>query len=124
MAATSTAGCGGAGGGASTSGICWWRTSRGARSTCTAGAAGQAKAVTAPASRSRLALDDIRLAPVAAGGDQAFFLELPGDGDDRLLRLFDVPQAHGAEHVHLLAQHLGGALGHVVEEARPELLAR
>src|SRR4051812_3360740 len=71
----------------------------------------------------RRALDDIGLADDATGDDHAFFLELAGDADDFLLRLLDIAQAHGAEDVHLLAQHLGGALRHVAEEALADFLA-
>jgi hypothetical protein len=62
----------------------------------------------------RRALDDIGLARCRAGRDHAFLLELPGDRHDVLLRLFDVAQAHRAEHFHLFSQHLGRALRHVV----------
>src|SRR5262245_57687552 len=84
----------------------------------------QSKLSTSAASRIRFALNDIRLSGGRAGDDQAFFLELARDGDDFLLRLFDLAQPDRAEDVHLVLHHLGGPLRHVPEEAAADLFAR
>src|SRR5690606_15845284 len=116
---------GGAGGGGGGSGA-------GGGSGSTAGSGGGSASVSPPSQAngradapwSRRALDDIRLPGGGPRHDEPLFLELPRDGDHLLLRLLDLAQADGAEHLHLFLQHLAGAPRHVAEEALADLLGR
>src|SRR6185503_18046694 len=72
----------------------------------------------------KTSIDQFFVAAVLRDHDLALGGEVLGEVDQQPLRLVDVAQAHGAERLHVVDQHLGGARRHVAEEELPHRVGR
>src|SRR5262249_18457797 len=77
----------------------------------------------APSTRGLKTLDNDLLPAAARDHDLAVVFQAANDTDDPLLRLFHVPQPHRPHELHILPEHVGGALGHVLVDAVLHILA-